>query len=308
MTGFPIILALIAMVGPASTRPVDFQTVETLQIAYHDAVRASDATSIAGMYAAETKWERQVRDVLVRNDLAANRLRKAVEAELGVKLVGGGQYMAQDVSEWQVGQDSATVEGLNAQRAYPPLKKTKAGWKIDPFSWGIGWLVPPEKAGKDSPNQREMMAMLSREKWLDRVTARVQEGTYWRLEDVVKASSVGHVLDEMKGAATKPVRRPVTRPVKVDLSTPLAAYDTLAKALIQGDIAAMRQALAPNRSETPAQRESEERWLRTSCALHVAAVERFGAQGWKVGLQNGMEPHQVGMDLLTELDIAAAED
>jgi hypothetical protein len=286
-------LLLIALISVATTAPVD--SVEGLERAYHAAVDAGDGEALKRLHLATTAGEKAMVELRVNNELAGMRLRRAQEAEFGIKLEGGGIYMPRK-GDWVVKRDRAEVrhkEGVVPE--YPPVVRTKEGLKIDLWSWGQYWTQEPD--GKEAAEKQKVVGsqMVS----LDRKTKRVKEHIYWSMDDMVD-------WDRQKPPHNAKVEadRPATRPVKIDSSSPEAAYETLAEAMVMGDAGAY---LAITELVDPKDAKGVKfavDWLITSGRLHAAAVKRFGAAGWR--LAGGLDPHRPGLQLLNELDEAAA--
>jgi hypothetical protein len=297
----------IGVTSSPSTRPASLETVASLQKAYHDTVVKRDAAALRSLYIVRSAWERKMVDAYVDNDLAADELRRAVEKEYGVHLLGGGMYMPHDVGELQVSGNAATVAGLAARRPFPPLKKAEHGWRIDPWSWGIGWLKPPD-AGDGALPEQECESMLRHHGLgMARVAAHVEEGLYPSVEVMRHAAGAGEVLADAKDAKPAPRKaRPATRPVVVDLSTPLATYETFAKACVQGDMAAWWRTSEVPRGKASAEVLMFERLVLASTTFHVAAVNQFGVEGWKLDVGGEVFPnlHETAMGMLEDIDEA----
>jgi hypothetical protein len=290
-------IALIAAGAGPATGP--YSTVGDLQKAYHHAVRAGDAAAIHARFIERTPQERAVVDAMVQNDLAANRLVLSIEKEFGVKLIGGGTYMPIDERDWQVQGDAATVTGKAGQRPFPPLAKTGDGWKIDPWSWGIFWTANLDEALKNL----EFIKFPSRN--FERVARHVAQGVYWSLDEVRLTDVSKRSIWSERPANPPRVQapRPATRPAVVDLSTPRAAYETFAQAMIQGDSDALlrcTEIVDPLDRETMALNVKQ---FMSASKLHTAAVKQFGAEGWKIAIPVELPgPRRGGFELLRELD------
>lgn len=273
-----IVFACLAAV-PATQPALD--TPQGVQVAYRMALNAQDAKAALDLFHIRTPGERATAEVLVANDLAAARLAASAEKTFAIPLLGGGTLLPPAETEaWQVEGGLATLAGRKGARPMsPPLRQEGGRYKIDLVAWGMNWMD-----GADGDAARDRHAHGKAE--LDEARRRVDEGFYRTLGEVNDNvyNSEGFLSPRPgQPVAPKPPRG-FRRPVKVDASSPMAAYRSAVLAEAEGDGAAwLRCHVIVDPADEP-KLKAYSRYITGSADLEEAAVAKFGAAGANVGL------------------------
>lgn len=293
--------------APASrpaTQPV-LDTPQALQTAYRTALNAQDAKAALELFQVRTPGERATAEVLIANDLAAARLAASAEKAFGIPLLGGGTLLPPaEADTWKVDGDVAVVpQRKGARPLVAPLRRVDGSYKIDLLAWGMDWMDAPDG---DAARARHAHARIG----LDDARKRVDEGFYRTLDELRETIyNPDEFLSPRPGKKIEPKPpRPFRRPVKLDLSSPLATFRSSLLAKAEGDGAGwLRCQVIVDPADQPAF-DAYARFITTGADLEEAAVRRFGADGAKKVAVFAYVPHPRSDALRHWPELLEAED
>lgn len=273
---------------------------QAFQRAYRDSVNSQDADAVRAMFLIRSPGERAMVDVLVENELDAARLASAAEAAFGIKLVGGGTLVPPTETDlWVVEDDVANIPVRGGRNPHcVPLRKVDGVYKIDLRAWGMDWL--------DNPDAAEARQRLRPDPdRINRILTVLADGRYRTVEEFCGADGDRGFLAIAPDSPPAKAPRPFRRPVKVDLSTPLAVRRTLLIATAEGDSDAFLRCMQIVDPTDEAGLKAMARHISSSASLQEAASQKFDLRGGWFGIPASAHPDLRG-DALQEL--AALDD
>lgn len=184
----------------------------------------------------------------------------------------------------------------------PPLREEGGRYKIDLVAWNLNWM---DNADGDAVRARHAYGRIG----LEATRKRVDDGFYRTLDEVHdNVYNSRGFLSSRPGKVVEPKPpRPFRRPVKLDLSSPLAAYRSALLAKAEGDGDAMLRCYAiVDKADRPSL-AAYARFVTTTADLEEAAVTRFGAAGAKFNVPVPL-PHPRQSALSEWPDLSQAEE
>lgn len=239
-------------------------------------------------------------DVLVANELDAALLAAEAGKTFGVKLVGGGTLVPpMESDQWRIENDLANIpdrSGRNPNCA--TLRHVNGVYKIDLRAWGMNWLDNPDAA--EARKRHRPTPITERPQF-----KALEEGRY-RTIDEFRNVHVGGDKQFLQSTPDSPAGKPprkFRRPVRLDLSTPLAAYRTILTATAEGDADALAKCTQIVDPSDEAPLRAWARFIGSFATLQEEACQKFGIAGTHVGVPAELPNPRIGaLQQLTELD------